>query len=102
MKRGLLYDHHCCNGSERRRRRFGQAEVGKIVEALITEIKIPFKLLGRIARKCEEARPVREKLSDVDDRKRLLVRAKNLKNEGFDKIFLVPDLTKIQQEEDKN
>ena len=40
-------------------------------------------------------------LTDVNDRKRLLVRAKNLKKEGFDKIFLVPDLTRNQQEEDK-
>ena len=42
------------------------------------------------------------KLTDVNDRKRLLVRAKNLKKESFDKIFLVRDLTRNQQEEDKN
>ena len=41
------------------------------------------------------------KLTDVNDRKRLLVRAKNLKKEGFDKIFLVPDLTRNQQEDKK-
>ena len=42
------------------------------------------------------------KLTDVNDRKRLLVIAKNLKKESFDKIFLVRDLTRNQQEEDKN
>ena len=41
------------------------------------------------------------KLTDVNDSKWLLVRAKNLKKEGFDKIFLVPDLTRNQQQEDK-
>ena len=79
-----------------------KTEVNKIVEALIPDIKIPFELLGRIGRKSEKIRPIRVKLTDVNDRKRLLVRAKNLKKEGFDKIFLVPDLTRNQQEEDKN
>jgi len=49
----------------------------------------------------EKIRSIRVKLTDVNDRKRLLVRAKNLKKGGFDKIFLVPDLTRNQLEEDK-
>ena len=36
------------------------------------------------------------------DRRRLLSRAKDLKNKiGMEKIYIVPDLTKAQQESDK-
>ena len=45
---------------------------------------------------------MRIKLNDVEDKRRVLSRARNLKKvEGMDKIYIVSDLTKTQQEEEK-
>jgi len=47
-------------------------------------------------------RPIRIKLNDVEDKRRVLNRARNLKKvAGFEKVYIVPDLMKVQQEEDK-
>ena len=41
-------------------------------------------------------------LKDMEDRRRVLARAKNLKKaDGMQGYYIVPDLTKIQQDEDK-
>ena len=45
---------------------------------------------------------MRIKLKDMEDRRRVLARAKNLKKaDEMQAYYIVPDLTKIQQEDDK-
>lgn len=73
-----------------------------MVDSIVKEVQIKFQVLGRIGRKSEIPRPVRIKLVDVEDRRRVLSRARNLKKEeGMERLYIVPDLTKVQQEEDK-
>jgi len=74
----------------------------KMLDVIMEEIKIDFEVIGRIGRKEERQRPLRIKLKDMEDRRRVLARAKNLKKaDGMQGYYIVPDLTKIQQEEDK-
>ena len=66
------------------------------------EVRIEYQVIGRIERKEDKVRPLRIKLNDVEDKRRVLSRARNLKKvEGMDKIYIVSDLTKTQQEEEK-
>lgn len=77
-------------------------KIRKMVDSIVKEVQIKFQVLGRIGRKSEIPRPVRIKLVDVEDRRRVLSRARNLKKEeGMERLYIVPDLTKVQQEEDK-
>lgn len=88
-----------------------QKRVEEIVEALITEANVKFEIMGRVGRKDPRPgttagrvrpRPIRIVVEDTGDRRRLLARGKTLKGKaGFEEIFVVPDLTKLQQEEDK-
>lgn len=83
--------------------------VEEILKELIVEADVKYEIVGRVGRNMEQqdmdsngkARPLRVSFVEVRDRKRLLERAKNLKNTGHKKIFLVPDMTRMQQEEDK-
>jgi hypothetical protein len=85
--------------------------VEKIVEALIQETRVKYKIMGRVGRKEPRAgttagggcpRPIRIVVEDTGDSRRLLARGKTLKGKAdFEEIFVVPDLTKLQQEEDK-
>jgi len=76
--------------------------IGKMMAILIPEVGIKYEVMGRIGKKSDKIRPLRVKLTDLGDKRRVLSRAKNLKNEaGMGKIYIVPDLTKIQQTEDK-
>ena len=74
----------------------------KMLDVIVEEIKVDFEVIGRIGRKGERQRPLRIKLKDMEDRRRVLARAKNLKKaDGMQGYYIVPDLTKIQQEDDK-
>jgi len=55
----------------------------------------------RIGQKKDKIRPIRLKVKSVEGKIELLKRAKLLKNEGYEKVFLQPDLTLKQQEIDK-
>jgi len=78
--------------------------VGNIVSKLIPENpeRIEFKVLGRIGKEVKDKlRPVRIEIADLYDRRRILSRAKELKNTpGMERIYIVPDLTRLQQEQD--
>ena len=79
-----------------------RAKIGTIVNSLIEEVQIKFLVLGRIGKKGEKPRPLRVKFENLEDKRRVLGRARNLKKtEGLDKVYVVPDLTKMQQDEDK-
>jgi hypothetical protein len=80
-------------------------EVEKVFEELIPEVGIKYEIMGRIGR-LEQlvARPLRVHIQDSEHRRRLLNRGKQLKtaeDEVLKKIYLAPDLTRMQQEEDK-
>jgi len=58
--------------------------------------------LGRIGRKGVGPRPVRIMIKENAHRRKLLANARELKTmAGLNKIYLVPDLTRLQQMEDK-
>ena len=57
--------------------------------------------LSRVANE-EKPRPIKVILKQVDCRKEILIRAKSLKeSDRFKKVFITPDLTRKQQEVDK-
>jgi hypothetical protein len=86
-----------------------KASVEGIVELLVTEARVNFEIVGRVGRRGvagddqEEVkpRPLRICIEDVSDRRRLLSRAKNLKGSDHKMIYVAPDLTRMQQEEDR-
>jgi len=79
-----------------------KTEIRKIMDEIVTEVALDFEFLGRIGKKGEKPRPVRVRLSEMQDKRRILVRAKTLKQKtGYEKIYIVPDLTRMQQDEDK-
>ena len=79
--------------------------VEKIFEELIPEVGIKYEIMGRIGRQEQLiTRPLRIHIYDSEHRRRLLNRGKQLKTAEDDelkKIYLAPDLTRMQQEEDK-
>lgn len=82
-------------------------EKGEIVENIVKELmngeycKVEVgERIGKIGSKC---RPVRITVDDLGKRRKLLARAKSLKEAvgGLEKFYIVPDLTRQQQELDK-
>jgi hypothetical protein len=84
------------------------AEVGAIIEALVEEVSIKYEIVGRVGKKDREggkSRPHRIQMEDVDHKRRQLSRGKRLKDvhdETLKNVYLAPDLTKMQQGDDKN
>ena len=77
-------------------------EVRKVMDALVEEVKVEVEILGRIGKKGDKSRPIRIKLNDLVDKRRVMFRAKKLRNVvGMERMYVVPDLTKVQQEEDR-
>ena len=61
-----------------------------------------FEAKGRIGKIGTKCRPVRVEIEDYVYRRNLMKKANNLKdNKNYEKIFVSPDLTRKQQEEDK-
>ena len=82
----------------------GEDIVRDVVQGLMAEVKIQYQVLGRVGKKIDGRmpRPVRIRVDDVAHRKKLLAKAKDLKHmDQFSKIYIVPDLTRVQQLEDK-
>ena len=86
-----------------------EAEENKIIkdimETLVEETDIGYEIFGRVGRKdtsnSDKARPLRLVIEDIGHRQLVLSRGKKLKESNFKQIFIVPDLTRSQQEEDK-
>ena len=67
------------------------------VEEVITALE--FEMVGKPG---SQKGPVRIVFRTLEDRKDILVKAKELKKDkNFEKVYIMPDLTKMQQEEDK-
>jgi hypothetical protein len=80
----------------------GRDIVSDVVKGLVPEVAVEFVIVGRIGKKGTVARPVRIRVEDQGHRRKLLSRAKDLKGkEGLQRIYIVPDLTRMQQQEDK-
>jgi hypothetical protein len=80
----------------------GSEIVQDIVNGLLGDGGVKYEVIGRIGRKAEKPRPLRIKVEDSRNRRRILVSAKKLKGmEGKQNIYIVPDLTREQQEEDR-
>ena len=85
------------------------AEVDTIMEALVEEVSVKYVIVGRVGRleKQEDktrCRPLRIRIDDLEHKKRVLSRGKRLKEEKDDtlkRVYIAPDLTRMQQEEDK-
>ena len=50
----------------------------------------------------DKIRPIRMKLVGIESKKEILQRAKSLSSGKFNKVCIAPDLTKKQQEHDKD
>ena len=76
-----------------------------IMETLVEEVDISYEIFGRVGRKdtsnADKARPLRIIIEDIGHRRLVLSRGKKLKESSFKQVFIVPDLTRLQQEEDK-
>jgi PHD-finger len=76
--------------------------IEKIIDELMPEVQVGFKMIGRIGRKGEKARPVRIEMVEPAHKRRILTRAKNLKGiDEFKALYVVADLTRVQQEEER-
>lgn len=76
--------------------------VHDVIEGLMPGIGVEYKLVGRIGVKGVKARPIRIVVVDPGHRRKLLSKARDLRDmESLSKIYVVPDLTRKQQEEDR-
>jgi len=88
-----------------------KVEVERILDTLVPEARIEYKIVGRIGRteiesegKENRSRPLRIRIEDIDQKRRLLSRGKKLKEAEeveLRRVYLAPDLTRMQQDEDK-
>ena len=59
--------------------------------------------MSRVGRfSSDKIRPIRVKLVGIESNKQILQRAKSLSSGKFNRVFIAPDLTKKQQEHDKD
>src|ERR1700690_1361930 len=73
-----------------------------ICDLLLDKDTIEFEIKGRIGISKDKCRPLRVEIPSAVARRQILRKARDLKNEPtFDKVYIAPDLTKKQQEEDK-
>jgi Holliday junction resolvase RusA-like endonuclease len=74
-----------------------------IISCVVQGTKVDFVTAGRLGKKCEKCRPLRITIEDFNERRLVLVNAKRLKSmSGKEQIFIAPDMTKLQQDVDRN
>lgn len=86
-----------------------RTEVDRILEVLVEEVDIKYEIVGRVGRVEKEGgagrcRPLRIRIEELDHKRKLLSRGKHLKvakDDNLRKVYVAPDLTRLQQEEDK-
>ena len=80
----------------------GSEIVQDVINGLLGEGVVRYEVVGRVGKKADKPRPLRIKVEDSRSRRRILVSANKLKGmKGKENIYIVPDLTKMQQKEDK-
>jgi hypothetical protein len=77
--------------------------IREVFKALLDEGERPkYTIMERVGRVGDKMRPVRVAIDDWAQRRKLLSKAKILKNiSGMERIYIAPDLTRKQQEDDK-
>jgi len=79
--------------------------IAKVFNEIIPGVEIGFKILGRIGKEDSagnKTRPVRIEVLESQHKRKLLSKAKDLKGkEGYERVYIVPDLTRQQQLQDK-
>lgn len=79
----------------------GNEMVQEVMKGLMYGEKVDYQVLGRIGKKGLRARPIRVMVVQREQKRTILSRAKELKKiEGLQRVFVMPDLTREQQEED--
>ena len=79
----------------------GKDMVDEVMKGLLYGEKVQFQVLGRIGRKGVKARPIRIMMEEREQKRKILSRAKQLRQiRGLERVFVMPDLTRAQQEEE--
>jgi len=80
----------------------GTNSVMDLMKVLGLEDAGEVQVLGRIGKAGGKPRPIGIKLGNWENRRRVLLKAKMLKDTtGFENVYVCPDLTRNQQEENK-
>ena len=78
--------------------------IGEMLSTIMGVEQVELKVHGRVGKKAEadKKRPVKVEVREATVRRSILQKAANLKKEQkYEKIYVSPDLTRKQQEEDK-
>lgn len=78
--------------------------VKEVIMDLLEGEPVRFVVVERVGRKGAVGRPIRIRVEDFSARRRILMKAKTLKDRDDDKlkkIYIMPDLTREQQKDDK-
>lgn len=82
-----------------------EGEGSEIVQEVINHLvdsEVAYEVLGRVGKRGDKCRPMRVKVENSLHKKRILTNAKKLKDiVGKGNIYIAPDLTRQQQEEDR-
>ena len=77
-------------------------KVAEIFRELLEGVPVRLGTVERLGKKGDKVRHIRVTIEDQYTRRKILARAKNLKDKSATKkLFIVPDLTRLQQENDK-
>jgi PHD-finger len=80
----------------------GKEIVDTIVKDLMEGEFVRLEFLGRVGVKGQKVRPIRIKIESAEMRRKLLSRGKLLKEKkDWEKVFIAPDLTRMQQDKDR-
>ena len=82
-----------------------EEKVQKLLDELLERERVKYSLIGRVGKKGTREtaiRPIRIKIETIENKGKILKKARNLKEiEEFKRVYIVPDMTRKQQEEDK-
>ena len=75
----------------------------KVIEAVMERGTCEYEVMDRIGKTNEtKTRPIRINVNVPEKRRKLLSKARTLRNKlDYEKIYIVPELTRLQEEEDK-
>src|SRR5207245_3192632 len=78
-------------------------KVKELFEEILEGEPVRFQCLERVGKQGTMTRPVRRVVEDGATRRKILARARTLKEreEKWRKVYIMPDLTRVQQKEDK-
>jgi hypothetical protein len=84
----------------------GEQEANQFITTMLSKLldgeKVAFENKGRVGKEGDKCRPVRVTIEETTCRRGIMKKAMKLKEEReYEKIFISPDLTRKQQEEDK-